>query len=78
MKSIIPADVLLGWHLQPPLHVGLHRGVEVAAVEEGVPEADRAEARRVEVDVGQLQLNVLQLALLIYDQTPLVRRGVCV
>ena len=56
-------------HLQPPLHVGLHR-VEVAvAPQEGVPEAAeaRVEARRVQVDVRQLQLNVLQLALLMGD-----------
>ena len=56
-------------HLQPPLHVGLHR-VEVAvAPQEGIPEAAeaRVEARRVQVDVRQLQLNVLQLALLMGD-----------
>ena len=72
--SIIPADVLLGGHLQPPLHVGLHR-VQVAVAEERISQAEpRVEARSVEVDVGQLQLSVLQLALLISGQTMMINQ----
>ena len=101
----VPPDVLLRRHLQPPLHVRLHR-VQVAVAlrqkykgqppcsrtrkcgrfviwerlslsmelrmntcQEGIADATkpggRAEARRVEVDVGHLELEVLQLALLV-------------